>query len=237
MSLWGLITGSDAASASKNAAADTYAKQQQAVQGVTGYGDTYKDAYSGLASNYSPYMQTGYTANNQLNNLISDPSSVSSLPGYQFALNEGIKGLDRSASARGMLNSGAAGKDVLKYATGYADQTYGNQLQRLMGVGSYGQNATSGYNSAAGQGLQGQLQTQMAGYQGNMNSAGTIGQGQVAGAQAQQSAFNNLLGVAASLGGSYLGGGNSSALKNLFSNGGGYSQNYNGSNGIYGPGF
>ena len=203
MGWWSDLTG---ASAAKEAAADTYAKQQAAVKGITDYGDKYRNEFSTLARSYDPYTATGYTANNQLQNLLSNPSSVGSLPGYQFALDQGVKGLVNSAAGRGMLNSGAAGKDVLKYATGYADQTYGNQLARLMAASGQGLGATTAQNAMEGQGLQGQLGTRQSAYQGNMNSAGTIGQGDIAAANANTSFINNLLSTAATIGGAALGG-------------------------------
>ena len=206
MSFWGMLTGGDAADAAKSAAADTYAKQQKAVQGITDYGNTYAQQYKGLSQAYDPYVRTGNTATTALQSLMQDPSSVRQLPGYQFAMDEGLKGLDRSAAARGMLDSGRAGKDVMKYATGYADQTYGDQYNRLLQGSQQGLGATSAQVGAVGQGLQGQLGTQQSAYQGNMRSAGTIGQGDVAAAQAQQNAFNNILGLTGTLGGAALGG-------------------------------
>jgi hypothetical protein len=43
---------------------------------------------------------------------------------YQFALNEGLKGMQRSAAAKGMSQSGAAMKAMQRYATDYASQAY-----------------------------------------------------------------------------------------------------------------
>jgi hypothetical protein len=51
-----------------------------------------------------------------------------------------------------------------------------------------------------------------------MASAGTVGQGMVAGANAEQGAMGNLLGAATYLGGAALGGGGlGSSLTNIFS--------------------
>lgn len=207
MSIFDDLLGNTSAKAAKAAAADTYAKQQQAITGLTDYGNTYADQYAGLAKGYDPYVATGYGANNALQNLYADPNSVRSLPGYQFAQDQGVQALDRSAASRGMLNSGRQQKDLLRFGTGLADQTYGNQVARLMAGAQQGQGALTAQNQTTGQGLQGQLATRQAGFGGAMNAAGTIGQGDVAAAQAQQSGITNLLSTGAGLLGSYFGAG------------------------------
>jgi hypothetical protein len=47
-------------------------------------------------------------------------------PGYQFALEQGNQGLQRSAAAKGGLLSGGALKDISAYNVGMADQNYQN---------------------------------------------------------------------------------------------------------------
>lgn len=54
-------------------------------------------------------------------------------PGYQFQLDQGIDALNRSAAARGQLNSGQTGLDTLKFSQGLADSTYQNWLNNLSG--------------------------------------------------------------------------------------------------------
>lgn len=207
MSIFDDLLGNTSAKASKAAAADTYAKQTGAISDLNSYGDQYAGKYAGLAQGYGPYVSTGYTANSALQNLLANPDSVRGLPGYQFAQDQGVQALDRSAAARGMLGSGRQSKDLLRFGTGLADQTYGNQLQRLMAASGQGQGALTAQNQTTGQGLQGQLATRQAGFGGAMNAAGTIGQGDVAAAQAQQSGITNLLSTGAGLLGSYFGAG------------------------------
>jgi hypothetical protein len=55
------------------------------------------------------------------------------MPGYQFALNEGIDALDKTAAARGTGLSGGQKKDVLNYAIGLADQTGQQKYQNALG--------------------------------------------------------------------------------------------------------
>lgn len=51
-------------------------------------------------------------------------------PGYQFRLSEGINALDKSASARGRLLSGAQDRAITRYASNLASQEYGNAFNR-----------------------------------------------------------------------------------------------------------
>ena len=60
-------------------------------------------------------------------------------PDYQFALNQGLQGLDRSAAARGGLYSGGHSADVLNYAQGLASQQFNNYANRLAGLAGIGQ--------------------------------------------------------------------------------------------------
>ena len=207
MGILDTLLGNTSANAANAAAADTYKKQQAATTNLSNFGDQYAQNYGQLAKGYDPYVQTGYTANSQLDNLLKDPSSIRSLPGYQFQVDEGTRALDHSAAAGSGIFNGAAGKALQAYGQNVADTTYGNQLQRLSGLSGQGQQALGQQNATIGQGLQGQLSTRQSAYGGDMQSAGTIGQGQIAGANAQTQGIQNLLGSATYLGGAALGGG------------------------------
>lgn len=248
MSFFQDITGQTAGDASKAAALDTYGKQNTAIRGITDYGNQYADKFADLAKGYDPYVQTGYTANNQLQQLLSDPSNVSGLPSYQFDQSQGIQALDRSAASRGMLNSGRSQKDLLRFGTGLADQTYGNQLQRLLGAAGQGAGWLGAQNATVGQGLQGQLGTRQSAFGGQMQAAGTIGQGDIAAANAHAAGTQNILnmvgkgvGAAAGMPGgfpsmpSFSGSSYGASSANSGASGGGYY----GSNGqlFDGPGF
>jgi len=65
-------------------------------------------------------------------------------PGYDFTLSSGLDAINRRRAAGGMLDSGNADLDAVKYATGLADQTYGNWLTRLGGLVSPELSATAG---------------------------------------------------------------------------------------------
>ena len=51
-------------------------------------------------------------------------------PGYQFALDQGLQAVQRSAASKGLLNSGGAVKAVNDYAQGQADQQYSTAYNR-----------------------------------------------------------------------------------------------------------
>lgn len=191
------LLGNTSADAAKAAAADTYAKQQSAVGGIQNAGSQYAGAFGDLSKGYAPWQQTGQTANSAVQSLLADPSSVRSLPGYGFGLDQGVHAIDHSALANGNLFSGKTGKALENFGTNYADQTYGNQLSRLLGVSQQGLGATQQGINTTGTGLTGQLGANTSAYNGQMTDAGTIGQGNIAAANAQASALQNLLGTAA----------------------------------------
>lgn len=210
MGFFDTLFGKSASDAANRAASDTYAKQQAA-------GTQSADAFRNLATSYDPYRTGGTAAQNQVYRLLglqgADAQNEAygqfrTDPGYQFALDQGIGAIDKSAAARGNLNSGATLKALQQYGQGMADQSYGNYLSRLMGLGQQGLGATQAAVGTQAQGLQNQ-------FGANYGSAGTIGQGMVAGAQAEQSALGNLLGVAGYLGGAALGGPLGSSLGGL----------------------
>lgn len=80
-----------------------------------------------------------------------------STPGYQFNLDEGNRGVQSSAAARGGLYSGATAKALTRFNQNYADRTYGDYTNAL--------------RLAAGQG---QLVSSQSGQMG-MNYAGNVG--------------------------------------------------------------
>lgn len=193
MGFWSDITGQTAADASKAAAADTYKKQQDAVAKLLGYGDQYASGMGDLAKGFQPWQATGRTANDAVARLIADPSSVRSLPGYEAAMNEGTRAIDRSAAAGGNLFSGRTGKALESFGTNLFDKTYGDQLSRLLGVSEQGRGATAQGVATTGQGLTGQLGARTTAYGGDYGSSGTIGQGDIAAANAKAQGAQGLL--------------------------------------------
>lgn len=74
---------------------------------------------------------------------------LESSPQYQFALQQGIEGLDASAAASGGLLSGGHLAAILNYSQGLASQQYNNVYNQLMGVTSMGEAAAAGTASNA----------------------------------------------------------------------------------------
>lgn len=64
-------------------------------------------------------------------------------PGYQFRMDEGIKALDRSAAARGVLNSGGQGRKLVRYGQDYASNEYQNVYNRIAQIAGFGRGASS----------------------------------------------------------------------------------------------
>lgn len=105
-------------------------------------------------------------------------------PGYGFRLSEGIKALDRSASARGLRNSGGAMKAITRFGQDFASNEYtnalnrfrqqqGDRFNRLASVSGLGQAATQQIGQQGAQ-----MANNAAGYAlgaGNARAAGMIG--------------------------------------------------------------
>ena len=53
-------------------------------------------------------------------------------PGYAFAKEEGLRGLEQSASARGLLNTGGLPKQLFSWADRFAEQNYGAVFNRSL---------------------------------------------------------------------------------------------------------
>lgn len=106
-------------------------------------------------------------------------------PGYQFRMDEGMKGVEGSAAARGGLLSGAAQKAIQKYGQNFASNEFGNAWQRdsanktnkynrLKSMVDTGTGASTQIGNAAGQFAQNTASNNAA--LGNAQAAGAIGQ-------------------------------------------------------------
>lgn len=63
-------------------------------------------------------------------------------PGFQFALEEGQRAIERSAAAGGGLVSGNTLAELTRFGTGLADQTFQNYLATLLGLEGQGVDLT-----------------------------------------------------------------------------------------------
>ena len=180
--------------ASSNAAksASNSAKNANAVQ-LQMYNQTREDLL--------PYSQQGVAATDQINALNSgDYSSFQASPDYQFTLAQGLGGLDKSAAARGYLNSTGYGKDILNYASGLASQQYNSYYNKIAGQQQLGQSAAAG-QAAAGQNYA-NAYGQNANAAGQAAATNAINQGNIA---------NNTINQFASAYGQYGSGGGANA--------------------------
>ena len=179
-------------------AADTQAGAQDRANAL-GY-KMYEQGRQDLA----PYAGAGLTAQNKLLTYLGLPggaqgadfgryagdfSSTDFLanrdPGYGFRMSEGMKGLDRSAAARGGLLSGATLKGAQRFGQDLASTEYQNafnryQTNRANALGPLDVLRASGQSAAAGQsGIAGNYGVRGAEGQtalGNIGAAGTMGQ-------------------------------------------------------------
>ena len=73
--------------------------------------------------------QQGYAQ--MLQQLIQNPSSVTSLPGYQFNFGQGANAVSSQAAAGGFAGSGNLATQLTQYGQNFAMSTYNQQAQLL----------------------------------------------------------------------------------------------------------
>lgn len=144
------------------------------------------DMFERVRKDLDPFIQTGAGQRNALLSAINDPrlnkrfefsaAGLEDTPGYKFARQQGLKAVQNQSAARGLGMSGAQMKGAMNFATGLADQTYGNQFDRAL------QGFQTNYN--AGQGRVNNLANLV-----NMGASAAAGAGQM-GMQAAQGAGN-----------------------------------------------
>lgn len=145
--------------------------------------------------NIQPYLTMGTNALGTIGALnAGDIGAFRADPGYQFRMDQSLKGLDRTAAAQGSVSGGGADADRIALAGGLADQGYSDYYSRLMNL------ATMGQNAAVGAGSMGQ---QSASNIGNLLGQGAAAQG--AGAIGSANAWSNAASGLAGLAGQYMG--------------------------------
>lgn len=145
-----VVAGNKAAKAQKNAAAT---QAQIAADQVA----EERRQYDQTRADFAPYRETGYKALDTLASLygvgsktIDPTAALEATPGYKFQMEQGLKAIDRSNSARGALASGGADKARIRYAEGIAASNYDTFANRLAALAGVGQSAT-GSTAAAGE--------------------------------------------------------------------------------------
>jgi hypothetical protein len=167
-----IIGGNKAANAQTNAANQATAIQQAQLAEA-------QRQYDQGRTDLAPYREAGYTALGQLARGTADGGEFNrdftmadyeADPGYQFRLDQGNRGIEASAAARGGVLSGGTLKALAKYNSGMASQEYGaaydrfrtnttDRYNRIANVAGVGQQAV-GTGISAGQA---NTQTQQAG--------------------------------------------------------------------------
>jgi hypothetical protein len=124
-------------------------------------------------------------------------------PGYQFRMDEGIKAIDRSAAARGGLNSGRTLKALSRFGQDTASGEYQNAYNRfnndrnskynkLAGMAGVGQTANSQLAQAGSQ-MAGGLRNNANAFANNtMGAANASAAARMAGANANSQMIGNI---------------------------------------------
>ena len=127
-----------------------------------------------------PWRQAGINALNKLGTGFTGQVDLTQDPGYAFRLSEGQKALERSAAARGGLQSGSALKAAQRFGQDYGSQEYQNAFNRALtqynttaGLAGIGQTATNAMTGAAGQ--YGAAANEAAQNIGNARASGYVG--------------------------------------------------------------
>lgn len=135
------------------------AQQEATDKGIALQGNMYNQSRADM----QPWQEVGRNSLQDLNRLVNGDGSPLTRsftladfqqdPGYQFRMDQGQKALERSAAARGGLNSGATMKALARYGQDYASNEYQNAYNRfnndrdqrfnkLMSLSGMGQNAS-----------------------------------------------------------------------------------------------
>ena len=125
-----------------------------------------------------------------LHSLITNPSSVTSLPGYQFNLQQGEQAVARTMAGSGYAGSGNEAIALTQYGQNYATSAYDNQIKVLSSLAGLGSpvNPTQSLSTASGAGTASfnELGAVLgsAGFGANANNGGSSGNGGIFGAVA-----------------------------------------------------
>jgi hypothetical protein len=141
-------------------------------------------AYQQQRADLAPQRQLGQESSNMLRDIyVRGDRDFTQSPGYQFRVDEGRKAMERSAAARGMLNSGGMLRQLQEYGQGAASQEYGNQFNRLahlagLGAGPTAQGVQAAGNMAINVGNAGAnaAAARTSGFQGASNALNTFGE-------------------------------------------------------------
>ncbi len=95
----------------------------------------------------APWREEGGTAIRMLGDMLQPGYDYTTSPGYEFRRAEGQRGVENSAAARGLLQSGGTLKGIDRYNQDYAANDFKDAFNRAASVASGGQQT----NTALGQ--------------------------------------------------------------------------------------
>jgi hypothetical protein len=170
----GIFGGNKAADAQKKAAKKAAKAQKNALAVQTKLVEPYVEAGKNALAEYqkmAPYEDFGM-------------KQFEADPGYNFRMAEGMKALERSAAARGLLQSGGTLKGIQQYGQNLASSEYENAFSRYLSqrearmdpyryLTGIGQAAAAG--QAANVGSTGAALAEIAAQRGNVNAAAAAG--------------------------------------------------------------
>ena len=112
-----------------------------------------KKSYGEAKGYQQPWQDFGQNALQDYEKWRTDPNAITSDPSYQWRLNEGLRGVENSAAARGGVLSGNALRAIIDYGQGAASDEYGSEFARRMKELGIGQSASDNMsNLATGEG-------------------------------------------------------------------------------------
>ena len=154
-----MVAAAVVGSAVVGAAASTAAASKQS-KAASKAADATSEASEQMRADLQPYNSLGtgtipslisalgytgtYDENGNLTGMNVDPTSalqqkfsftgqdLQNTPGYQFTLQQGLKGTNNALAAQGLSLSGAQAKGLSSYTTGLADQTYNQQYNNAL---------------------------------------------------------------------------------------------------------
>lgn len=241
----GAATSLAGAAMSSSASSDAAQTQADAANRTA---DMQNAQWQQTQANLKPYLDFGSSAinplraamgydanwnadpNNILNQSFNAPSAAdaAATPGYQFTLDNGLRAVQNSASARGLGTSGAAMRGAADYASGLANSTYNDVFSRALNTfnTNYGAaaNRVNRLNTLVGNGQNAAATNGSLG----ANAMNSIGDSLMGGANA---AAAGRVGSANAIANGLSGAGNNALLYGMMQNnaGGGSGANFNGS--------
>lgn len=185
------ILGAAAIGAAGSAAAGIYGSNKAAKaqeKAAKKAAQTQKDTLAAQTALVEPYVSAGKNALAEYQKLAPYQSfgmqQFQADPGYQFRLSEGMKALERSAAARGLLQSGTTLKGIQRFGQDLASAEYENAFSRYLTerearMDPYrylaGQGQAAAVGQAANVGSSGAALADIAAQRGNVQAAQAMG--------------------------------------------------------------